>query len=106
MSLPLRLGIDLGSIPNQVPYLKPEEDLIGRWKQFIGEAGFKIGIAWQGNPEGRVDRGRSFALSEIAPLSRLPGVRLISLQKHHGLDQLMNLPADATVESLGEFDSG
>jgi tetratricopeptide (TPR) repeat protein len=36
-----------------------------------------------------------------------PGVRLISLQKHHGLDQLANLPAGAKVETLGEdFDSG
>ena len=34
-------------------------------------------------------------------------MRLISLQKHHGLDQLTNLPPGATVESLGdEFDSG
>src|SRR5262249_57222023 len=41
------------------------------------------------------------------PLSRLPGVRLISLQKHHGLDQLARLPADCKIETLGDdFDSG
>ena len=34
-------------------------------------------------------------------------MRLISLQKDHGLDQLTNLPSDITVETLGdEFDSG
>jgi ADP-heptose:LPS heptosyltransferase len=46
-------------------------------------------------------------LADLAPLGRLPGVRLISLQKHHGLDQLMNLPDGMTVETLGDdFDSG
>jgi len=105
-------GTDLKSIPNQVPYLEAEEDRVGRWKQFIGEHGFKIGIAWQAKIGStpavrRHGRGRSFPLAELIPLSRLPGVRLISLQKHHGLEQLINLPSGATVEILGDdFDGG
>jgi tetratricopeptide (TPR) repeat protein len=112
MSLPWPFGTDLNSIPNQVPYLEPEEDRVERWKQFIGEHGFKIGIAWQAKigstPAVRMHGlRRSFPLAELIPLSRLPGVRLISLQKHHGLDQLTNLPAGATVEILGDdFDGG
>jgi hypothetical protein len=40
-------------------------------------------------------------------LAAVRGVRLISLQKIHGLDQLMDLPADMVVESLGpDFDEG
>jgi len=39
--------------------------------------------------------------------NRRPGIRLISLQKNHGLDQLTNLSADVAIENLGdEFDSG
>ena len=112
MSLPQPFGTDLKSIPNRVPYLEPEEDRVARWKQFIGAHGFKIGIAWQAKlgftPAVRMHgRGRSFPLAELVPLGRLPGVRLISLQKHHGLDQLMNLPNGATVEILGDdFDGG
>jgi FkbM family methyltransferase len=107
MSLPLHFGTDAESIPNQIPYLKPEEDVACRWKQILGETGFKVGIAWQGNPQGRADLGRSFSLSEIVPLARLPGVRLISLQKDDGLAQLVNLPAGITVETLGDdFDGG
>ena len=46
-------------------------------------------------------------MEEFIPLTRLPGVRLISLQKHHGLDQLTRLPADAKIETLGDdLDSG
>ena len=107
MSLPLRLNVDLGSIPSQCSYLQAEADLAKAWKQRIGEAGFRIGIAWQGAPDGKIDRGRSVPLSEFIPLTRRPGVRVISLQKTHGLDQLKTLPAGATVETLGDgFDSG
>jgi tetratricopeptide (TPR) repeat protein len=107
MSLPLRFKTDLGSIPGQVSYLKPEANLVDHWKQRIGETGFRIGIVWQGTPRRKIDQGRSFPLSEIVPLSLIPGVRLISLQKNDGLEQLTNLPTAAAVETLGdEFDSG
>ncbi len=107
MSLPHWFNTDLSSIPNKVPYLTAEQDLSCRWKERIGEDGFKIGIAWQGNPQSAIDQGRSIPLEEFIPLTRLPGARLISLQKHHGLDQLNCLPADAKIETLGDdLDSG
>ncbi len=107
MSLPHRLNTVLSSIPNKVPYLAAEEELVARWKERIGEHGFKIGIAWQGNPQAPIDQGRSIPLAEFVPLSGLPGVRLISLQKHHGLDQLARLPSDCKIETLGDdFDNG
>src|SRR5262249_26247118 len=69
--------------------------------------GFKIGIAWQGKPGAKIDRGRSFPVSELLTLQDLPGVRLISLQKNYGLDQLAKLPEGARIEQFGEgFDEG
>jgi len=54
-----------------------------------------------------VERGRSAPLAEIARLSRISGVRLISLQKTHGLGQLDHLPGGTIVETLGkDFDAG
>src|SRR5262249_2844689 len=103
MSLPLRFGTDVASIPNRTPYLRAERNLATKWKAHIGDSGFRIGIVWQG----KADWGRAIPLAEFLPLSRVPGVRLISLQKHHGLDQLAGLPADAGIELLGEdFDAG
>jgi tetratricopeptide (TPR) repeat protein len=52
---------------------------------------FKVGICWQGNPNHRLDRYRSIALSEFAPLAKIPGVRLVSLQKGPGAAQIQNL---------------
>src|SRR5215471_4644587 len=106
MSLPRWLGTELTSIPNGVPYLRAEDELAAWWRTRIGDTGFKIGIVWQGSPKSKTEQGRSIPLTEFLPLARLPGVRLISLQKQYGLDQLAQLPADARVESLGDIDSG
>ena len=61
---------------------------------------FLIGIAWQGNPAHRTDRWRSFPLAQFAPLAELPGVRLISLQTDHGLDQLAPLAGRLPITEL------
>jgi hypothetical protein len=107
ISLPYFLKTDLSSVPNQVPYLNAEANLETAWKVRIGAHGFKIGIAWQGNPVGAIDAGRSVPLKEFVRLSKIPEVRLISLQKQVGLNQLAGLPEDARIETLGDnFDSG
>jgi tetratricopeptide (TPR) repeat protein len=107
MSLPLRFNTTPASVPHKLPYLRAEAELEARWQAQVGAHGFKIGIAWQGNPCSKIDKGRSIALEQFVPLSRVPGVRMISLQKHVGLDQLSGLSKDAALESLGDaFDSG
>ena len=101
MSLPARFGTQ---VDWSMPYLMAEPERVARWRTRLGPSGFKIGIAWQGNP-GRVeDLGRSISLREYLPLADKPGVRLVSLQKNDGTDQLEN---GMTIESLGQdFDAG
>jgi len=107
ISLPYFFKTDLSSVPKQVPYLSAEAKLETVWRDRIGAEGFKIGIAWQGNPVGAIDAGRSVPLKEFVRLSKIPKIRLISLQKHVGLDQLADLPEGAKIETLGDdFDSG
>jgi hypothetical protein len=90
-----------------VPYLFADPALAAAWRARIGDAGFRIGILWQGNPGYKGDHKRSIPLACFAPLAAVPGVRLISLQKNHGLDQLARLPAGMTVETLASgFDDG
>ena len=106
MSLPERFGTTLGDLAGNVPYLVAENALVEKWRTRIGDAGFRIGLCWQGNPIGKIDRGRSIPLAKYQPLGAVAGVRLISLQKTHGLDQLAHLRAGMTVETLGSFDEG
>ncbi len=104
MSLPAILGTTVDSIPCEIPYLAAEPEAVARWRARLGEAGFRVGIVWQGNPSRREDGGRSIRLEHYLPLAGVPGVRLISLQKAAGVEQLV--PGIA-VETLGEdFDAG
>ena len=97
MSLPYAFKTDLASAPAAIPYLTAEPELAARWKERIGPHGFKIGIAWEGNPKA-LEKTRFIPLREFIPLARVPGVRLISLQYKDGLDQLAQLPEDVKVE--------
>src|SRR5262249_41743327 len=51
----------------------------------------------------RVDRSRSFPLAQFAHLAELPGVRLISLQKEHGLEQLGELAGRFPISTLNRL---
>ncbi len=107
MSVPRILRTDNDTIPADVPYLCAEPARAELWSKRLGRDGCKVGIVWQGNPNPNIDKGRSIPLSAFAPLGRIPGVRLISLQKSQGLKQLAGLPDGMTVETLGEdFDAG
>jgi tetratricopeptide (TPR) repeat protein len=102
ISLPKLLGTTLESVPADVPYLEAEPQLVEAWRHRLAfYPGFKVGIAWQGNPEFRFDHLRSIPLAQFAPLARVPGVHLLSLQKGAGRDQLPVLPARFPVTDLG-----
>jgi tetratricopeptide (TPR) repeat protein len=106
-SLPHAFGTRLDTIPAAAPYLCAEPPLREMWAQRIGLDGFKIGIVWQGNPDPEADRARSMPLQDLAPLAEVAGVRLISLQKGAGEEQLSLLPPSMRVETLGaDFDAG
>jgi tetratricopeptide (TPR) repeat protein len=104
-SLPLAFRTTLADIPARIPYLCAEPPRVARWRQHLGEAGFKVGIVWQGS-RNRIDIGRSLPLEMFARLASIPGVRLISLQKGAAREQLRQ-SNELPVEDLGEeFDAG
>ena len=101
-SLPLALGTTPATIPADIPYLQAHSELAAAWRDHLSRfAGFKIGIAWQGNPTYREDRFRSIALAEFAPLAEVPGVRLFSLQKGPGVEQLASVKQQLRIIDLG-----
>jgi tetratricopeptide (TPR) repeat protein len=106
-SMPRAFGTRLENIPAAIPYLQPEESLREKWAARIGSHGFKIGVFGQGNLHPEADMARSIPLDAFACLAALPNVRLISLQKGAGTEQLARLPAGMVVETLGaDFDAG
>jgi len=104
LSLPRAFRLD--GVPAPVPYLAADTERAARWAERLDRSARLIGIRWQGST-GRADAGRSFALSNFESIARLPGVRLVSLQKGAGVEQLERLAADWPVEDLGgEFEPG
>ena len=102
LSLPGIFKTTLDTVPAEVPYVFAEDELIRRWRARLGLFdGVKIGINWQGSPQYPGDRYRSFPLACLAGLAGLPGVRLISLQKGPGTEQLGELGGRFPVVDLG-----
>jgi tetratricopeptide (TPR) repeat protein len=83
LSLPLLLGLNLQTIPANVPYLHAQPDSAEHWRSRLLPLGNrkKIGLVWAGNPNHSNDHNRSIPLSAFAPLAEIPGVSFISLQK-------------------------
>jgi FkbM family methyltransferase len=107
MSMPFILGFTPVQGSPASPYLTVDPDRIELWSHRLSARGFRVGIAWQGNAKNLTDQQRSVPLKAFAPLGRIPGVQLISLQKDAGVEQLADLPPWMTVETLGpEFDAG
>jgi Tfp pilus assembly protein PilF len=100
LSLPARTRIAAA----EPPYLFAEPDRVAVWRERIGSAGLRVGINWQGFSGRFEDKGRSMPLAAFAPLAAVPGVRLISLQRGGGEEQIAG--AGFAVETLEGLDAG
>lgn len=105
-SLPRAFGARETNIP-ALPYLRADAERVALWRERLSGEGFKIGIAWQGSSHSMSDHSRAAPLAAFAPLGAVEGVRLVSLQKNFGAEQLALAPMGMHIESLGEdFDAG
>ncbi len=104
LSLPALLGQhDVGDLPKAAAYLQADEQLVRKWRENLAPlGGFKIGIAWQGNPGMDTDRFRSIPLPSFLPLAKISGIRLISLQRGFGTEHLASLGGRMEVHTLGD----
>jgi tetratricopeptide (TPR) repeat protein len=106
MSLPLAFGTDARNVPAEVRYLGSEVPRVEKWKRRVGDAGFKVGVCWSGLTIG-AGTEKSFLLNDLYSISKLPEVRLISLQKGDAADQLNSAPEGMNIENFGdELDAG
>ncbi|MFG1411485.1 tetratricopeptide repeat protein [Xanthobacter sp. VTT E-85241] len=104
MSVPHLLHLTPQTLPPFAPYLKAQPARTEAWRQRLGESGFKIAVAWAGNPKGEAGMSRAFPLAALAPVAALEGVRIISLQKGPGEEQAQAADLPFAVEPIGEID--
>ena len=120
MSLPAIFESNERSIPINIPYIYPDENLIEKWGQYFKKetqfkktgfkkTGFKIGLCWQADVKNDISRlpvaRRSIPLIKLEKLSSLKNVTFYSLQKSNGALELENLPENFVVHTFGpDFD--
>jgi hypothetical protein len=101
LGLPRIFGTTRETIPAEVPYLAADVKRVAAWRDRLGQmikpGEFLVGIAWQGNPNHQWDQFRSAPLTAFAELARLPGVRLVSLQRGPGIEQIAASPIGKTL---------
>ena len=87
MRLPHVLWDKLDSIPAAAPYLAADPADVAHWRNRLTDVkGLRVGLCWAGEPSGSPgylawNRRRSMRFDTLAPLSAIPGVQFISLQK-------------------------
>lgn len=103
LSLPLRFGTTLDTIPAALPYLRALPERVERWRVHLSKApGLKIGLVWKGFAGNQHDATRSLPdLTPLAPLWTVPGVTFFSLQKGQGEDEAAAPPDGQPIVNLG-----
>ena len=101
LSLPYFLGTNLSNIPYPDGYLQANKDKVSLFKaKYFNNKDFKIGICWDGNPDNWYNSLRSVPLANFYKISQITGLKLYSLQKNHGIEQINNISADFNIINL------
>lgn len=91
LSIPMHLNIEPNNVIANEPYIHTPASLIDKWrKKLCNENHLIIAINWQGNPnaEKSNNKNRSIPLKIFEALSTIPNIKLLSLQKGYGSEQL------------------
>lgn len=103
LSLPYLCETTLATIPATVPYLKPNDQLLEKWRDKLTDHSkqLKIGLVWAGSTRKTeknldlvfIDKRRSIKLMQFAPLGDIKGVQFYSLQKGEPAGEIKTAPA-------------
>jgi hypothetical protein len=108
--LPRLHGTVLDNVPNKVPYLHADPARVSVWRERLRDltpSGVRrIGIAWAGRPIHNNDLNRSAGLAAFAPLAKMEGIVLISLQKGAAQRAISTYFDQAPLLNIGSMVSG
>jgi len=101
LSLPHIFKTNVKNIPFKGTYIKANEEKVQYYKKkFFDNDKFKIGINWKCKNLLYIDQFRSLPdINSLSCLARFPDVKVYSLQKGPGVEELDNLPE---ITNLGE----
>ncbi len=101
-SLPRALRTEPASIPTGIPYLKPSEEHLAKWRERIARLPSpRVAIAWSGSAGHANDRNRSVALRQLAPLFSV-AAGFVSIQRELRPADAAELPRWPQLVHVGE----
>jgi len=102
LTLPAIFDTRTDNVPARIPYFFEEASKVAHWRNKIETDVFNIGIAWAGNQTHGNDHNRSCALKNFIQPAKIKNVKLFSLQKGPGIEQISNWPEDVELIDLGQ----
>jgi len=110
LSLPRIFKTNLNNIPFKGKrYLKANTEKVEWYREryfnsllVTRHSSLKVGIFWQGNPTFTLAKDKALPLSYFYPIATVPNIKVYSLQKGYGIEQLNNLPEGIEIVNLGE----
>jgi hypothetical protein len=104
LSLPMAFETELKTIPVNIPYIRPYQERLEKWRCRMPDNGrLRVGICWAGTSMHLNDRNRSMSLDRLAPLFSVPGLDFISVQKEVSAAQATTLREHGVVALGQEF---
>jgi len=104
LSLPFKCSTTIKNIPFNEKYIFPRKNKIIKWKKIFDNKFLNIGINWQASNILDLDKGRSFKLEYFHNISLLNKVKLFSLQKFNGLEQIKENIKKIKLNTIDSFD--
>jgi len=91
LSIPRHLEVNPENPVYTGPYISSTDEHVIKWRRILAKKQHSIiAINWQGNPryEDICSRGRSLPLEKFASIAKLKNIKLLSVQKGFGSEQL------------------
>ncbi len=105
LSVPIAFKTDLATIPADIPYLRPYQERIEKWRARVPDNGrMRVGIVWAGSSGHTKDRSRSIPLERFARILAVPDIDFISVQKDVSQAQAALLDAHGVVQLGQQFE--
>ncbi len=102
--LPRLHGTVLETIPAPIPYMRALPERIAAWKDRLDARiapGMKrVAIAWSGRPTHNNNINRTITLDQLAPVTALPGITFLSVQKGEAVEQIARYAGAAPLLNL------
>jgi hypothetical protein len=102
MSLPLKFGTELDSIPAPAQFAIPAE-MKANWARRTSYEKPKVALVWAGNPTQQDDRTRSLSFRSLLPLTTLNDIEFFSLQVGAAAKELKTAGLAERIHDLSPF---